>query len=272
MVACEPARCSRALILVEHVVLNPDDPAEARQAVTAQRFGLHPENLVLLHRGQHAVCELADVAHPALFISERVSSAATPPRTVTTTFRQRSTAASLWIASRGGFARPRGLAGRRGSDTSGVSAVGVVRGLRGHRAECARETRPGGGVGMGSREMQDDPADGAHDLHADRDQRLPQPRDLRAAERGAVRAELQLLKQDEGRGRQRDAQLIGPEARATGAPEGEREFQFLEAILAVAAGAIDVGVDPLGRLPQIGDDKARIVARFAPVRATPLPL
>ena len=145
-------------------------------------------------------------------------------------------------------------------------------GLRGHGAERARETRPGGGVGMGSREMQDDPADGAHDLHADRDQGLPQPRDLRAAERGAVRAELQLLKQDERRGRQRDAQLIGPEARATGAPEGEREFQFLEAILTVAAGAIDVGVDPLGRLPQIGDDKARIIARFAARVPHALPL
>ena len=84
---------------------------------------------------------------------------------------------------------------------------------------------------MGSREMQDDPADGAHDLHADRDQRLPEPRDLRPAERGPVRAELQLLKQDERRRRQGDAQLIGPEAGATGAPEGEREFEFLEALL-----------------------------------------
>ena len=91
------------------------------------------------------------------------------------------------------------------------------------------------------------------------------PRDLGAAERGPVRAELQLLKQDERGRRQGDAQLIGPEARATGAPEGEREFQFLQAILAVAAGAIDVGVDPLGRLPQIRDDKARVIARLAPL-------
>ena len=33
-------------------------------------------------------------------------------------------------------------------------------------------------------EMQDDPAHGAHDLYADRDERLPQPRHLRAAEGG----------------------------------------------------------------------------------------
>ena len=70
---------------------------------------------------------------------------------------------------------------------------------------------------MGSREMQDDPTDGAHDLHPDRDQRLPQPRDLRAAERGPVGAQLQLLPEDErGRG-QGDPQLVGPEACATGA-------------------------------------------------------
>ena len=72
---------------------------------------------------------------------------------------------------------------------------------------------------MGSREMQDDAADGAHDLHADRDQGLAEPWDLRTAERGPVGAQLQFLTEDEGRGGQRDAQLIGPEAGATGAPK-----------------------------------------------------
>ena len=100
---------------------------------------------------------------------------------------------------------------------------------------------------MVTREMQDDPTDGAHHLDPDRDQRLPQPRDLRAAERGAVGAELQLLAEDKGRRRQRDAQLIGPEPRATGASEGQREFQFLEPILTVTARAVDMGVDLGGR-------------------------
>ena len=68
-----------------------------------------------------------------------------------------------------------------------VAGAGAAR-LRGSRAQRARETRPGDRVGMGSREMQDDPADGAHDLHADRDQRLPQARDLCTAERGPVGA------------------------------------------------------------------------------------
>ena len=144
-----------------------------------------------------------------------------------------------------------GLGGCVGGDTSGAKtrAGRDTLTLRGHRAERARETRPRGGVRMGSREVQDDPADGSHDLHADRDQGLPEPRDLRPAERGPVQPKLQLLKQDEGRGRQGDPQLIGPEARATGAPESEGVLEFLQPILTIAAGAIDVGVDPLGRLP-----------------------
>ncbi len=115
----------------------------------------------------------------------------------------------------------------------------------------------------GTAEVQDDPTDRANDVDADRDEGLPQPRDLRATERGPVGVELELLEEHKSRRRQRDAQLIGPEARATGAPEGEGEFQFLEAILTVAAGAIDLGVDPFGRLTQIRDDKVRVIARLA---------
>ena len=73
--------------------------------------------------------------------------------------------------------------------------------------------------------------------------------------------ELQFLEEDERGRRQGDAQLIGPEARTAGAPEGEGVFQFLEAILTVAAGAIHVGVDPLRRLAQIRDDETRVIAR-----------
>ena len=112
--------------------------------------------------------------------------------------------------------------------------------------------------------MQDDAADGAYDLHADRDQGLAEPWDLRTAERGPVGAQLQLLTEDEGCGGQREAQLIGPEAGATGAPKGEGVFEFLQAILAIATGAIDVGINPLGRLPQIRDDKARVIAGSRP--------
>src|SRR6478672_13261085 len=93
-------------------------------------------------------------------------------------------------------------------------------GLSGNGAEPAGETPPQRRVRMGPGEMQDDPADGADDLDADRDQGLPESRHLGAAERGPVQPELQLLKQHEGRRGQGDAQLIGPEASAAGPSEG----------------------------------------------------
>ena len=126
-----------------------------------------------------------------------------------------------------------GLGEGVGGDTSGAKTHADRGGLGGHGAERARELRPRGGVRMGSREMQDDPTDGAHDLHADRDESLPEPRHLGAAERGPVHPELQLLTQDERRGRQGDPQLIRPEARATGTSKGERVFEFLQPILTI---------------------------------------
>ena len=55
---------------------------------------------------------------------------------------------------------------------------------------------------MGLREVQDDPTDRADDVDADRDEGLPQPRDLRATERGPVGVELELLEEHERRRRQ----------------------------------------------------------------------
>ena len=80
-----------------------------------------------------------------------------------------------------------------------------MRRLRGRGPEGAGHACPRDGVGMGSWEMQDDPADRAHDLHPDRDQRSPQARHLSAAERSPVGAELELLEEDEGGGGQRHA-------------------------------------------------------------------
>ena len=121
------------------------------------------------------------------------------------------------------------------------------------------------GFRMGSRKVQNDPPHRSHDVDANRQQRLAQARDLRARERGAIGAPLELLQQDIGGGAQEHAQLIGPEARATGPTEGERVMQFFQPILAVAARAVHVRVHPLGGLTQIGDDKARIVTHLAAV-------
>ena len=101
------------------------------------------------------------------------------------------------------------------------------------------------------RKVQDNPAHRPHDVDADRQQRVAHPRDLRAGERGAVGAQLELLHQHIGGGGQGHAQLIGPEAGTAGPAEGERMMQLFQSILAVAARAVDVRVDPLGRLTQI---------------------
>ena len=57
--------------------------------------------------------------------------------------------------------------------------------------------------------------------------------------------------------------MVGPEARAAGAAEGEGVMQFLDPVLAVAARGVDLRVQPLGRVPQVGDHEARIVAQLA---------
>jgi hypothetical protein len=103
---------------------------------------------------------------------------------------------------------------------------------------------------MRLRKVQDDPPYRPHDVDADRQQRLAQARNLRARECGAVGPQLDLLEQDIGGGGHGDAQLIGPEAHTAGPAEGEREMQFFQPILAVAAGAVDVREATLGRLQQ----------------------
>ena len=89
--------------------------------------------------------------------------------------------------------------------------------------------------------MQDDPTDGADDVDADRDQRLPQPRDLRTAQCRPVGVQLQLLEEHERRGRQRDAQLIGPERVQLVRPKASASFSSLKP---EGATAQVVGVGP----------------------------
>ena len=75
------------------------------------------------------------------------------------------------------------VGGGVGDDTSGATTTRRSQrgGLCGDGAERAGETRPGIGIWMGAREMQDDPPDGADHVHADRNEGLPESRDLRAA-------------------------------------------------------------------------------------------
>ena len=70
-------------------------------------------------------------------------------------------------------------------------------------------------------------------------------------------AEPQFLQQHVGRGGEQHAQLVGEEPRATGAIEGDVE-QLLDAVLDLAALAVDALVDALRLARQVGDHEARV--------------
>jgi hypothetical protein len=72
------------------------------------------------------------------------------------------------------------------------------------------------------------------------------------------------LQQDIGGGGEQHAHLIRPEAGATGTADGEIVMQFLDPIFQIAPRAINRFVQPLRRLPQVGDDEAGIVTGRPP--------
>ena len=106
----------------------------------------------------------------------------------------------------------------------------------------------------------------SEDLHADLEQFEPQRRDLWACPGGPVRDEPQLLQQRVGRGGEQHEQPVGDEACATGAVKGDLE-QFLDAVLGIAAPAVDALVDPLRFALEVGDHEASFEARPAAVEA-----
>ena len=71
------------------------------------------------------------------------------------------------------------------------------------------------------------------------------------------------MHQHRGGGGEEHAELIGPKATATRAAEVEPVEEFFDPIFNVATPAVHLLVDEPGRLPQIGDHKAGIVARLA---------
>src|SRR5258708_18795711 len=68
----------------------------------------------------------------------------------------------------------------------------------------------------------------------------------------------QLLHQYIGSSGEQNAELVGPEAGATGAVDFE-VVQFLDAVFYVTALAVDMFVNPLRTLFHVGDDKPGIV-------------
>lgn len=86
---------------------------------------------------------------------------------------------------------------------------------------------------------------------------------LGAGAGGAGGSEPQFLQEHVGGGRQQDPQLVRPEPAAARAVDLQAVVQFLDAVLDVAAPAVDLLVDEAWRLAQIGHDKARVVPRRA---------
>src|SRR2546426_5680100 len=143
-----------------------------------------------------------------------------------------------------------------------LASVGCGRGwwLAGAGAEREGDVTPGVEERRRGRQMEDDTAHRRDDMDAEFEQPLTQRGHLRAGADGARGPQPEFLHEDVRGGGEEHAQLIGPEATAAGAPDLESLVELLDPILDVAARAIDPFVQEAGRLPQIRDHKARVVA------------
>lgn len=118
------------------------------------------------------------------------------------------------------------------------------------------------GVGAGAGHGYADAADAAGDLGADLEQPEPDGAAGRALERGVGQREAaQGGHQDVGHGGEPQAQLVGAHGDGAGAVGEEVELALLDAVLHVAAGAVDALVEGAGADlggGQRGDDEAGV--------------
>src|SRR5713226_1882557 len=89
-------------------------------------------------------------------------------------------------------------------------------------------------------------------------QSFAQHANLSVGTSGTGSPQAQLLHEDVRGGGEQDTELVGPEAGATGAVDLE-VVKFLDAIFDVATLTVDVFVNPLRTLFQVGDDKTGII-------------
>ena len=144
-----------------------------------------------------------------------------------------------------------------------VMAERVGPGLSGPRPERSGDPGPvlAEREALGQAEL--DATGGGDNLHADLQQAVLEGPDLGSGT-GSVRSvPAQFLHQDVGRRGQEDAELVGEEARATGAIDLKAILEFLDSVLRVTAGAVDPLVQPAGCLPEVGYDEAGVVLRLA---------
>ena len=95
--------------------------------------------------------------------------------------------------------------------------------------------------------MQDHATDRADDVRPQFEEPIAQPRHLGAGTGGARRAQPEFLHEHVGGGGEQHAQLIGPEATAARAVDLQAINQLLDAVLDVAAGAVDPFIEEARR-------------------------
>jgi hypothetical protein len=107
--------------------------------------------------------------------------------------------------------------------------------------------------------VEDDSAHGLDDVGTDLDQAFSERLDLGASAGSSRGAQSQLLHEDVGGSGEKYPELIGPEARAACAVDFEAELELFDAVLRVPALAVDMFVDPLRRLGEVGDNEAGVL-------------
>ena len=101
---------------------------------------------------------------------------------------------------------------------------------------------PGVKVGRRHRQMENDAAHRADDMDAELEQPFTQRGHLDAGASRARGPQPEFLQEHVRGGGQEHAQLIGPEATATRAPDLEPVVEFLDPIFDVAASTVDLSV------------------------------
>jgi Ca2+-binding RTX toxin-like protein len=135
--------------------------------------------------------------------------------------------------------------------------------LRRDSANSASDAHPVVQIGKRLRHMQHYPAYGALDPDREFEQLLAQRAHLSTRELPDSGVQAQLLPQHIGGSGQQNAQLVGQKARAARTINLQSMVQFLQAILNLAASAVDLLVQVSWRAFQVGHDEALVVLRLS---------
>ena len=111
--------------------------------------------------------------------------------------------------------------------------------------------------------MQHDATDGLFHPDSELDQSLAKRGDLRACAGGSCRMSSQRLHEHEGGRGHENSKLVGQETCAARPIDLEAVVKLLDPVFDVAPLAVDVLVEGLRRVGEVGDDESRVVFRQA---------